>query len=222
MRLQPPSPSYRVSSSPSTSAPAREHSTGNDLPAECSVLGTVTPPVAASPVVSPSTSVPLATLPQQAASLAVPPRDEVAAIVCAQQRSACAVAATRRRPTPSATETRRSEEDICRPAEAEFTIGVPMPPRGVACGVCGERVLAAGPTGFQGCQPVCDACLLEGAPELGMVLVLVAAARLFGALRLRRADHQLQALLELGALVRIYERYASRHAPTRGFESFLR
>lgn len=123
---------------------------------------------------------------------------------------------------PSRPEEGGADEVACGLREPSFTIGVPGFPEGVACGVCGVMVLAAGPTGFQGEHPVCDACLLERSPELGMVLVLVAVARLFGTLRVRNADHQLQALLELGAFVRLYERYASRHAPTRGFESFLR
>jgi len=103
-----------------------------------------------------------------------------------------------------------------------YSIRIPVPPVCVPCADCGVMVLVAGPTGYREDMAVCDACLLDGAPDLGMVLVLVAVARLFGSLRLRGGEHQLQALLELGAFVRLYERYASCRAPTRGFESFLR
>jgi hypothetical protein len=143
--------------------------------------------------------------------------------VLAEHGASCGLGASKSHDSASArSDDCAAADPACGRQVLLYSIRIPVPPACVPCADCGVMVLVAGPTGFREDKPVCDACLLEGAPDLGMVLVLVAVARLFGSLRLRDGEHQLQALLELGAFVRLYERYASRRAPTRGFESFLR
>lgn len=99
-------------------------------------------------------------------------------------------------------------------------IRIPPAPATVWCPHCNRSLLAAGPTGYLDDLPLCDVCLLQQAPDLGLLLALMAVARacanVEGSLEERRA-----ALFELGGFVRIYERFAARHGPPRRFESPL-
>lgn len=119
------------------------------------------------------------------------------------------------------------ERDVIPPAEVlvvdtDLSVRIPPTPDIVTCPRCSARLFAGGPTGFQGDDPICDACLLEAAPELGMVLVLVAMARLFGGPPPTKDEGGRVSLVELGAFARVYERFAAERSPTRGLGSFLR
>ncbi len=98
-----------------------------------------------------------------------------------------------------------------------YSIRVPIPAGMVRCARCRVRFSAAGPTGFAEDSPICDMCLLEGAPELGMVLALVAVVRAFGVVRPSGHGDYREALNELGAFCRIYERFAIKAGPARVF-----
>ncbi|MEM7583541.1 MAG: hypothetical protein AAF560_09200 [Acidobacteriota bacterium] len=99
----------------------------------------------------------------------------------------------------------------------ELSIRIPDPAGKTRCGRCRVRFSATGPTGFSEDQPICDMCLLEGSPELGMVMAVIAVVRAFGSAQpLSREEYQ-EALAELGAFSRIYERFASKSGPPRAF-----
>ena len=74
---------------------------------------------------------------------------------------------------------------------------------GKLCGQCGE--------------PICDMCLLEGCHELGMVLAVIAVARAYASVDPHQVNERREALEELGAFVRIYERFAAKSGPPRRF-----
>jgi|GEM_PF-6694023 len=105
---------------------------------------------------------------------------------------------------------------------AGYSVRIPDRPEVVVCSHCGGLAMAAGPTGFFASLAICDACLLEGAPQLGMLLVLAAVTRMFGQLESPRSEQAMAAMLELASFARIYERFAARHAPARGLGGFLR
>ncbi len=102
-------------------------------------------------------------------------------------------------------------------ASGEFSIRIPEPAGQTRCGRCRTRFSAAGPTGFAEDLPICDLCLLEGSSELGMVLALVAVVRAFGTARPSNHQDYSEALTELGAFARIYDRFASKSGPARVF-----
>lgn len=118
------------------------------------------------------------------------------------------------------------DRDRSRPVEADlaarFSVRVPETPDIVPCCHCRLPVFASGPTGYRDDAPACDACLLEQAPELGMMLVLIALARQFSAIPSSRGRHDHVSLVELGAFARIYERFAAQRGPSRGLGAFLR
>lgn len=101
--------------------------------------------------------------------------------------------------------------------QVSYSIRIPEPSGPARCGRCRVRFSAAGPTGFAEDLPICDMCLLEGSAELGMVMALVAVVRAFGTVK--PSDHQdyREALAELGAFARIYERFAAKSGPARVF-----
>ncbi len=84
------------------------------------------------------------------------------------------------------------------------------------CALC-DRPTGTGPVGHSGDRPVCDLCLLEGSSVLGMVLALVAVVRAFGSVEVSSDEEHRQALAELGAFARIYERFAAKSGPARRF-----
>jgi hypothetical protein len=96
-----------------------------------------------------------------------------------------------------------------------YSIRMPDPPGAVECARCGQRFLAAGPTGHADDEPICDLCMLECEDALGMVLALIAISRSYAGVRPRTAEQHWDALEELGAFVRIYERAAARSGPAR-------
>ena len=64
-----------------------------------------------------------------------------------------------------------------------YSIRIPQPAGPANCAACRARFPAAGPTGYAEDLLICDMCLLENAPELGMVIALVAVVRAFGTVR---------------------------------------
>ena len=96
-----------------------------------------------------------------------------------------------------------------------YSIQVARSP-GILCAECAEPT-GAGPIGCLDDEPICDMCLLEGCHELGMVLAVIAVARAFASVDPRQVREQREALEELGASVRIYERLATKSGPLRRF-----
>lgn len=94
----------------------------------------------------------------------------------------------------------------------EAVIRIPERAEPVACDECSCEFSATGPTGYRGDQPVCDRCLFDLAPQLGMVLVLVSITRSFGQLSRRAGD---AAAGELVTFARVYETFAAKHGPRR-------
>ena len=88
---------------------------------------------------------------------------------------------------------------------------------GTPCALCREAT-GSGVVGYLAEDPVCDLCLLEGSSELGMVLALICVTRAYGALPLAAGEGAREALIELGAFARIYERFAARFGPARFFK----
>lgn len=99
----------------------------------------------------------------------------------------------------------------------EWLIRLPEATADVLCRRCRGELRLAGPTGYHRGSPVCDPCLLEGCPPLGMVLALVAVTRTFGGLEEVVGAEADEALEELGAFARIYERFAAASGPPRHF-----
>ena len=99
--------------------------------------------------------------------------------------------------------------------EVLYTIRLPETSGEAECARCGTRFRAAGPTGHANDEPICDICLLECEEELGMVLALVAVVRGFSTARCETAEEHWEALEEVGAFARIYERVAARSGPPR-------
>lgn len=87
---------------------------------------------------------------------------------------------------------------------------------GILCAECAEPT-GAGPIGCVNDEPICDMCLLEGCHELGMVLAVIAVARAYASIDPRQVRERRAALEELGAFVRIYERFAAKSGPPRRF-----
>ncbi len=87
---------------------------------------------------------------------------------------------------------------------------------GTLCGQCAEPT-GAGPIGCLDDEPICDMCLLEGSHELGMVLAVIAVARAYASIDPGQVRERREALEELGAFVRIYERFAAKSGPPRRF-----
>ncbi len=98
-----------------------------------------------------------------------------------------------------------------------YSIRIPRPAGSARCARCRVRFSAAGPTGYVEDSPICDMCLLEGSQELGMAMALVAVVRAFGTVRSSSHGDYQEALGELGAFARIYERFAAKSGPPRMF-----
>ena len=86
-----------------------------------------------------------------------------------------------------------------------------------SCADCGCRVQGAGPVGHRDGEPLCDLCLFEASADLAMLLALVAVCRTYAAAVATEPEEWLNALRELGAFVRIYERIAAKTGPPRRF-----
>ena len=100
-------------------------------------------------------------------------------------------------------------------ATSPFVIRLPDGAWDAVCPLCGEEFPARGPTGFRGPEPVCDHCMLIEEPQLGMVLALVAVARMHAAEWPASHREELALQAELLAFARIYDRFASRVGPPR-------
>ena len=101
--------------------------------------------------------------------------------------------------------------------ESGFSIRIPEVREPVSCGRCGTFFEVGGPTGFEAELAICDPCLLDGAPLLGVLLALAALTRSFGAFRSEEAEEQRLALMDYGAFARIYEHIAAKEGPARPF-----
>ena len=89
--------------------------------------------------------------------------------------------------------------------------------RSRTCAACGEEFTGGGPLGHRDEDPVCDICLFDGCPELGMVAALISVTRAFAAIPARAADAALEALEQLGFFARVYELVAAKSGPQRVF-----
>ncbi len=87
---------------------------------------------------------------------------------------------------------------------------------GALCAACGIEATGAGPVGHRDEEPICDLCLLECSPDLGLLLGLAAVNRAYAKGGGNAAEQQ-EALEELGAFARIYHRVASKSWPARIF-----
>lgn len=85
------------------------------------------------------------------------------------------------------------------------------------CAACGREITGSGPAGYRDDDPVCDPCLFEGNPTLGLVLALVAVNRCYGALTRGRGEELWDALKEMGIFARVYESVAAKAGPARLF-----
>ncbi len=101
---------------------------------------------------------------------------------------------------------------------APYSIRIPVPAGDTRCPRCGSRFLAAGPTGFAAEQPICDLCLLDGSPPLGMLVALAAVVRAFGAVAPEDESDYREASEELATFARVYERVAAKSGPPRTFK----
>ncbi len=83
-----------------------------------------------------------------------------------------------------------------------------------ACVRCGSEV-GSGPARWsaQAQRPVCDACLIEVSPHLGMVLNVALIFRQVG--RIEPGEDQLELIYQVLMLARIYESAASKIWPAR-------
>lgn len=104
-------------------------------------------------------------------------------------------------------------------AEEQYSIQVPRPQSRLFCPRCDDLFSASGPTGHAAGQPICDLCLLDGSHELGMLLALASAARVFGAFVSEDTEEYRQALADYGAFAKVYELVAARSGPPRLFPS---
>ncbi len=92
---------------------------------------------------------------------------------------------------------------------------LPVPNRSRTCAACGEEFTGGGPLGHRDEDPVCDLCLFDGSPELGMVTALISVTRAFAAIHARAAGAGLEALEQLAFFARVYELVAAKSGPRR-------
>lgn len=111
----------------------------------------------------------------------------------------------------------RAKQVLALDVESVYSIRVPREAHEVECPRCGLRFFAAGPTGFCAGKPVCDRCLFEGSPQLGMLLALVSMTRGFARLVPMSELHAEATLEMLGTFAYTYELFASRFGPPRMF-----
>ncbi len=86
-----------------------------------------------------------------------------------------------------------------------------------ACAACGHEVAGGAPLGLRGEEPLCDPCLLEASPQLGLMLALAAVARAFAVACRKARGQPPEALEELGYFACVYERIAAKAGPMRDF-----
>ncbi len=88
---------------------------------------------------------------------------------------------------------------------------------GEECTTCGVPT-GAGPVGFRDDDAVCDMCMLDGGIDLGLVLVLVAVSRAFGAVPGKDRKAGQEGLAQLGAFARVFEHVMAKRAERRGLD----
>lgn len=87
----------------------------------------------------------------------------------------------------------------------------------LTCADCGQAFTGGGPVGHRGEEPLCDYCLFEGSPQLGMVMALISVTRACAAIYRRVSAVWQEPLWELGAFANIYECFAAKSGPARLF-----
>ncbi|MHC4821865.1 MAG: hypothetical protein ACYTDX_09125 [Planctomycetota bacterium] len=93
-----------------------------------------------------------------------------------------------------------------RPESVVYSIRIPAKPGLRTCGCCSTRFRASGPTGYVGEEMLCDRCLLLGDRSLGTVMALIAVSRVMAVCSYTTVEEYLEALREVGALIRVFER----------------
>lgn len=102
--------------------------------------------------------------------------------------------------------------------ERTYSIRLPEYPGRVPCARCGLCFRATGPTGHADEEPICDLCLLDCDQDLGLVLGLVSVMRTYASASFGLPENRWEALVEVGAFARVYERIAAaRFGPAREF-----
>ncbi len=86
-----------------------------------------------------------------------------------------------------------------------------------ACAACGHEFAGGAPLGLRDEEPLCDLCLLEASPQLGLMLALVSVARAYAVACGKGRKQNPEALEELGFFARVYERIAAKSGPMRRF-----
>ncbi len=83
------------------------------------------------------------------------------------------------------------------------------------CARCGAET-GRGPVGWNATadRPICDACLIEVSPHVGMVLNVALIFRQVGAIE--PGEDQLELIYQVLMLARVYESAASKVWPARG------
>ncbi|MEM9557682.1 MAG: hypothetical protein AAGC60_25715 [Acidobacteriota bacterium] len=97
----------------------------------------------------------------------------------------------------------------------ELSIRIARPTRRSRCALCRRRVVAAGPIGHAGSRPVCDRCLLDHDPQLGMAMAMISVARAYGSSRPHSLPDEERARAELLAFARLYDQFVARFGPAR-------
>jgi hypothetical protein len=98
-----------------------------------------------------------------------------------------------------------------------LSIRIPTTRESMECGHCGRTFEIGGPTGFEAEKPICDPCLLEGSPLLGVLMALAAITRTYGAFRSEKSEELRLALMDYGAFARIYEHINAKEGAARPF-----
>jgi hypothetical protein len=94
-----------------------------------------------------------------------------------------------------------------------YSIRVPRDAHAASCPHCGKSFQAAGPTAYAGDEAICDKCLLGEEPELGSLLALFSVVRTLAFCSYPDREAYLEALAEVGALVRVLERHVWGDTP---------
>ncbi len=102
------------------------------------------------------------------------------------------------------------------PSPRSYSIRLPASSSWV-CAACGDQDTGGGPVGHRGERPLCDRCLLEASPPLGMVMALIAVTRACGAMAAPASGDWQAALRQLGIFARVYECFAAKSGPRRAF-----
>lgn len=101
------------------------------------------------------------------------------------------------------------------PGSRLISIRVPPISDVVTCELCSKPFSAEGPTGYYEERPICDRCLLEQNPQLGMLMILSIYVRTCSELAIEPGPTGTEATVEMLAFARIYELFSARYGPPR-------